>query len=282
MKVPKSKKNTYKKKGGAFETHSGTLLSVKDNVYDNKDVQNDYSEFKTIVKSHNFFQSNDDLLRNIFEFSVSAGRKFKVIQQFIKKYPKLQKVIVRILGFPITDASEYFDISDISNEYFSINVSYSMLDNNGRPIYVLENEHVQPSLNECIQIRVLDNYFKILNETEYAELENLTALEVDEKIKQMKGHIAIFVTLKHNTNDTIELIGVDDLVDSNDSYQHFEKSVYASLHYSDVQQFISFNKDELDCSPLSPRNKTPSKTPSKTRKRKQYPLATRKSARLQR
>lgn len=285
MKVPKNKKNTYKKKGGAFETHSGILFSVKNNVYDDKAVQNEYSTFKNIVKSNDFFKSNDDLLRNIFEFSVKAGKKFKVIQQFLQKYPKLEKVIIHFLGYPTQDTSDYFDISDItSEENFELNMSYSIPNDNGKPIYI-ENENVQSYLAECIQIKVLDNYFKILNETEYAEPKNATALEVDAlklKIEKLKGHIIISVNLKDNTDLNKSTrrkgVGIDDLIDgidSSDDFSEYYKSVWASLTYSDVREVFSFNKDKLECS-------TRIKTPLKTLKRKQYPLATRKSARLQR
>ena len=298
MKLHKSKRKTNRKIGGVLKDDDIFRFKEGKYVYDDQNVEKQYSTLKNTLKlsppsepnlAKDFFKNNNDLLRNIFEFSVKAGKKFKVIQQFLQKYPKLEKVIIHFLGYPTQDTSDYFDISDItSEENFELNMSYSIPNDNGRPVYI-ENENVQSYLAECIQIKVLDNYFKILNETEYAEPNNATALEVDAlklKIEKLKGHIIISVNLKDNADLNKSTrrkgVGIDDLIDgidSSDDFSEYYKSVWASLTYSDVKEVFSFNKDKLEC---STRIKTPLKTPIKTLKRKQYPLATRKSARLQR
>lgn len=281
MKTSKRKRNTHKNKGGAFKTDSEILFSVKNDVYDDKVVQNEYSTFKSIVKSNDFFKNNDDLLRNIFEFSVKAGKKFKVIQQFLEKYPKLEKVIIHFLGYPTQDTSEYFDISENYGNNFTLLMDGSMENNYGPPSHI-HVENFQSYLTECIQIKVLDNFFKILNETEYAEPINATALEQDAlryKIENLKGFVSIMVNLKRNKSKKKK--GIDDLTDGVDNETEetfqYQNSVWSAFEYSDVRKVYTFNKNELEleCS-------THIKTPPKTVKRKQYPPATRKSARLQR
>lgn len=299
MKLHKSKRKTNRKIGGVLKDDDIFRFKEGKYVYDDQNVEKQYSTLKNTLKlsppsepnlAKDFFKNNNDLLRNIFEYSMVMGKRIKVIKQLIKKYPKLEKVIKHFLGYT-NNTSKYFDLTEVPPDG-NLEYEISFAKNVGiqRGFHNLPNVKFQRHLDECLQIYIINQFFKILNdESIYTEPENATTSQINTlklEIAQLSAFITVSIYLKENVKKNQKDIGLDDISDEiiseeepltsqysiNVTYYHFKKGGNQNGIYLPVSKEIL-----ADCKPPTPKT-----TPKTTRKRKQYTEATRKSTRNRR
>jgi hypothetical protein len=206
MKFNKSQR----RKGGALKDHE--MISFDKGVFNNVRAEREYTDLKNTLKKKDFF-NNDDILRNIFQYSFSSGKNFYIIDGLIKKYPKLEYLIKHFLGYPIDDTdSKYFDMTERTTN-FGFNIYFEQYENAALTTATrsLDRAHFQKHLDECLQIYLINQFFEGLNNTLFADGRSKAN-------SNLAGNIMVTVLLKDRIDDdNLDPKGIclDDVLENN-------------------------------------------------------------------